>query len=82
MNIPPATNPVWKEIVTGKREVKFEFLALNICMKRFAVDLDRDGSAGRVEKCISHFRNCISANATSPKVQRDMEKMFGKGDLS
>ncbi|MBN2012251.1 hypothetical protein JW960_23175 [candidate division KSB1 bacterium] len=82
MNVPPATDVRWKDVITGKVNYQFEFFAFNMCVKRLSLVLKRDSSQITLNKCTQELRDIFAENVQLPKVQRDLVKIFGKGGVA
>jgi hypothetical protein len=69
--------PIWRDIITGRVEVDFEFLAAKILQSTLIRTFAKDPTAERLEKCAGDLRELFFQNADLPAVQRDLEKVFG-----
>ncbi len=81
MDIPVATDPVWKEVITGQRTCKFEFLGLQMLAKRLNLQFSLNPAPEALEESTRELRQMFVKNANLPKVQRDLKKIFAKGAL-
>lgn len=77
MEFSPTVEPIWRDIVTGKVKVEFEFLAAKILQSTLTRTYAKDRSAERLEKCARDLRDLFSQNADLPVVQRDLKKVLG-----
>lgn len=77
MEIPPSTHPAWRAVLLGEKKVELEFLGAKMLLTRAQIQLQNDPSPIEVTKTAYEFRNIFSKNASIPKVQRDLEKIFG-----
>jgi hypothetical protein len=75
--LPPTTDPRWRDIVTGKADYEFEFLALKVLLGRLRVTLTTDGSPAALDGCVKQLRNLLEETADLPKASRDIARMFG-----
>lgn len=82
MNIPSTMHPAWKEIVLGKRQVQFDFLAAKMMVGRISILLSTDNSETIIQKCIQDLHDIFTKNINLPKVQNDLKKIFGEGGVS
>jgi hypothetical protein len=79
MEIPASTHPAWKDVLTGKRHCQVEFLGLQLIINRLRLKISLNPSPEILNLCVNEFREMFVKNANVPKVQRDLEKIFGKG---
>ncbi len=77
MNVPPAENFMWNDIVTGKVKYQLEFLAAKILLGRLMLKVRNDSSPNAIAKCRQELHNLYAQNADLPCVQRDLNKIFG-----
>ncbi len=76
MNVPPATNPTWVELVTGRRKHEFGFLAAKMLVTRIRLSISKDPSPGNVASAARELHALYAANASLPSVQQDLAKAF------
>jgi hypothetical protein len=77
MEIPPSTHPMWRAVLLGEKKVELEFLGAKMLLTRAQMQLRNDSSPIEVTKIAHEFRNIFSKNAGIPKIQRDLERIFG-----
>ncbi|MCM2278305.1 MAG: hypothetical protein NDJ89_09540 [Oligoflexia bacterium] len=77
MNLPPATDHKWQDIVTGKAKYQFEFLAAKIFLARVGMDIARDSSPANVQNLSNELRDLFEKNAQLGSVKKDLQKIFG-----
>ncbi|MCM2324512.1 MAG: hypothetical protein NDJ90_14735 [Oligoflexia bacterium] len=77
MNLPPATDPRWGEIITGKSKYPFDFLAAKIFVARASMDVVRDSSPTNVQQLCGELRELFSTNSRLASVKRDLQRIFG-----
>jgi hypothetical protein len=77
MGFTPTVEPIWRDIVTGKVKVDFEFLAAKILQSTLTRTYAKDPTAEKLEKCARDLRDLFSQNADLPVVQRDLQKVLG-----
>ena len=75
MNIPEARDPVWADVMSGKKEIAFSFLAIKILLSRLKSSVQLDSSSDNIEKCAGELRQLLIKNSHLPKVQSDIEKI-------
>jgi hypothetical protein len=77
MEFSPTVEPIWRDIVTGKVKVDFEFLAAKILQSTLTRTYGKDPTAEKLEKCARDLRDLFSQNSDLPVVQRDLKKVLG-----
>ncbi len=77
MEIPSATHPKWKSIVTGKVPFKPEFLAAQMAIGNALKYTKKDPSPENVQKYAERLRKIYATNANLPVIQNDLTKIFG-----
>jgi hypothetical protein len=82
MDVPPASHPVWKNIVSGKERHQFEFLATNLLLGYLALQVKRNSSPEIIQKCAQELHDIFARNADLVSVEHDLIKIFGKNTLS
>ena len=82
MFVPPVSDTKWTDVITRKENYQFEFFAINMCVKRLSLILQRDSSQLTLNKCVEELRDIFAENGELPKVKRDLEKIFEKGVLA
>lgn len=81
MEIPSISHQAWKDVLTGRQQCNFESFAVQLTMKRLSLQVSLKSSPDTLNKCVREFREMFVKNAELPKVQRDLEKIFGKGGI-
>lgn len=81
MNIPNVSHPLWKEIILGKKQVQFDFLAARMLVGRISIMLSTDNSEENIYKATEELHSVFAKNINLPKVQKDLTKIFGEGGL-
>jgi hypothetical protein len=77
MTIPPASDPKWRDVVTGKLKPTFEFMGINVLLCRVALAVTANPSPDSIAKGVGELRQIFEKNAAVPKVQSDLKKIFG-----
>lgn len=77
MEIPPNTHPIWRDIITGRAKIEFEFVAAKIIHGALTRSFAKDPSPSRLEKCASNLRVFFLENAEQPSAQKDLQKICG-----
>lgn len=75
MIVPPASDPIWKGLVTGQIRYNCEFMATKVLLTRIMTSISYDKS--RVEQGINELRSLFEKNISVPKVQVDLWNLFG-----
>ncbi len=78
MNIPPATDPVWKRIVTGDVKYEFDYFAAKLLQGALARALHKDPSPATLHKCCETLRELFVKNIDQPLAQNDLVKITTK----
>ncbi len=78
MEIPLRSHPAWKALVLSEKTCDFEFFGLQMLLKRLTIKVSLKPTADNVSRSIDELRNMFVENIKIPKVQRDLEKIFGK----
>lgn len=82
MDIPSTSHQAWKDVLTGKRQYNFESFAVQLVTKRLSLQVSLNPSPDNLNNCVKEFREMFVKNARLPRVQKDLEKIFGKGGIS
>ena len=73
MALPAPTSPIWTEIISGKKQVQFDFLAVKIFLGSAQVRYKKDaGAAAQISK---ELYELFEKNANLPSAQRDLQKL-------
>jgi len=78
MRFSPTVEPIWSDIITGKKKIEFEFLAARILQGNLSRTFAKDPSAERLEKCANDLRELYTQNADLPSAHRDLQKILGQ----
>jgi hypothetical protein len=82
MDVPPVSHPAWKNIVSGKVQHQFEFLAIKFLLGYLTLQVKRDSSPQIVQKCAQELHDIFVRNVDLISVQRDLTKIFGRDAMS
>ena len=77
MSVPPKTNPVWADIVTGRKTFALKFLAAKILLGRVVRTVAAAPSAENVRDAAEQLHSMYEKNAASPSVKEDLKLIFG-----
>ena len=75
MEVPLSTHSVWKEILSGRKDINFEFFPTKMTIGRLQIQIKNNSVD--LEDGINELRNIFSENKNLPKVQNDLQKLFG-----
>ena len=78
-NVPPVSNPIWRDIVTGKTKYALDFLAAKIMLGRLTFQVKSDPTPQTIEACAQALRDVYAENTNLPSVQVDLNLMFNGG---
>jgi hypothetical protein len=73
MAIPPGFHTIWKQLVSGQKNLEFECLAVKITLGRLRVEGSRDPAS--VPRLAAELHQLFVQNETLPSLQRDLKKM-------
>jgi hypothetical protein len=73
MSLPGPKSPVWEEILSGKKQIQFEFLAVRIFLGAAQLKYKKDPST--LDSIVGELRNLFEINLNLPKVQADIQKL-------
>jgi hypothetical protein len=82
MVLPASSHSIWKDLLTGKVKLDFQFLALKMMLGRIQITLQSDTSQAQFNKSVDDIRNLLIQNANHPKVQSDLALLLSNGGLS
>lgn len=78
MNVPSASNPTWRKLITGDVKPDIDFLATKILLNRICMSYKNDSSEESLQTSINKLIDLFTTNLRVPKVQNDLIKIFGK----
>ncbi|MGD9947972.1 MAG: hypothetical protein AB7U29_05765 [Desulfobulbus sp.] len=77
MSVPPKNNPLWADIVTGRKTFTLKFLAAKILLGRVVRIVSASPSAENVRDAVDQLHALYEKNAGSPSVKEDLKLIFG-----
>nr|WP_321468751.1 hypothetical protein [uncultured Desulfobulbus sp.] len=77
MSVPPKSNPLWADIVTGRKTFTLNFLAAKILLGRVVRTVSAAPTAENVRKAADELHALYEKNAASPSVKDDLKLIFG-----
>ena len=75
MIVPPVSDPRWHDLVTGQLQIDLDSLATKILLARISALAALDPTA--IEPGVEELRSLFKKNSQTPKIQRDLLKVFG-----
>ncbi len=72
---PEASNPIWSDLVSGRRDIPLDFLAARMLIARLRLVLHADGRPATQARCATELYNLYFENAGLPSARRDLEKL-------
>jgi hypothetical protein len=77
LSVPPANDPVWRDIVSGKRTFQLDFVAAKILLGHLGVKVRHRGDPGVIREGARELHDIFARNVQMPSVQRDLAKILG-----
>ena len=72
MHVPEATDPVWEDLVTGKRACPLRFLAAKILLARLTRTVNAGLSPDTIRTSAEQLHAIFANNENMPAVQEDL----------
>lgn len=73
MPVPGPSNPIWSQVILGKKRVEFESLAIKVFLGRARGELSRNPAAAA--QLAGELHAVVVSNEALPTVQRDLSKL-------
>uniref|UniRef100_I2Q778 Uncharacterized protein n=1 Tax=Desulfovibrio sp. U5L TaxID=596152 RepID=I2Q778_9BACT len=80
MHVPNATDPVWEDLVTGKRANSLRFLAAKILLARLTRAVGADLSPDTIRTSAEQLHAIFANNQNMPTVQEDLRAILDRQD--
>lgn len=77
MSVPPKSNPLWADIVTGRKTFALKFLAAKILLGRVVRTVSAAPTTENVRDAVDQLHSMYVKNADSPSVKDDLKLIFG-----
>jgi hypothetical protein len=78
MQVPPASNQTWADLLTGKKAYQPVFLAARMLIVRCRMELVRaKDNPGKVAQLAAELRELYAKNAASSSANQDLTSLFG-----
>lgn len=81
MDVTRITDEVCKDIILGRINQEFEFLALKILLSRLRLKSQQDPSPSALQQSVAELKGLFVKFGNMPSMQRDFEKIMN-GRLS
>jgi hypothetical protein len=75
MSLPSPTDPIWSDLVSGRAEIPFEFLAAKMLIVRLRMAMHEDSSPASVVRCALQLHQLYADNSALPSAQRDIARL-------
>jgi len=76
LSVPSANDPIWTDIVSGKRTFQFDFVAAKILMGHLKVKIRHRNEPAVVQEGARELHDVFARNVQMPSVQRDLAKIL------
>ena len=77
VSVPPASDPVWQNIICGRVKYELEFIAAKIFLGHLMVKIQYFPSQDVIAKGAKDLREIFAKSINLPSVQRDLKKISG-----
>lgn len=77
MDVPPADDPAWRDILTGRVRYQLDFFAAKILLGWLLLKVESDPSEKMIADSARVLQNLFAQNAQLPCVQHDLVAIFG-----
>jgi len=78
MGVPSKDNPLWGDIVTGRKRFRLKFLAAKILLGRIMRTVSVSATPESVRDAVDQLHAMYEKNANSPSVKEDITVIFGE----
>jgi hypothetical protein len=77
MEVPPADDPAWKDLLTGRVRYQLDFFAAKIMLGWLLLKVESDPSDKMITGSAQALHHLFAQNAQLPCVQHDLAEIFG-----
>lgn len=77
MELPGKNDPMWKDIVLGKKSYQLKFLAAKILLGRLTRSVKAEPSPENIQATADQLYAIFANNLNIPSVQDDLKTIFG-----
>ena len=81
MDIMQIPTKIWTDVITGKIDCEYEFLALKILISRINFAVKQDASPEAIQKYADELRDLFINSSNIPNSQMDLQKILDKGGM-
>lgn len=78
MSVPPPNDPLWANIVTGRKTFRLKFLAAKILLGRIMRTVSASPTPENIQEAVDQLHAMYEKNAGSPSVKEDIKLIFGE----
>ncbi|WP_448875044.1 hypothetical protein [Desulfobulbus propionicus] len=78
MRVPSKDDPLWVDIVTGRKTFRLKFLAAKILLGRVMRTVSASPTPENIEDAVNQLHAMYDKNAASPSVKEDINLIFGE----
>lgn len=76
MDVPPADDPAWSDILTGRARYQLDFVAAKILLGWLLLKVQSDPRERMLAECSAALQNLFAQNVQLPCVQHDLAEIF------
>lgn len=76
MDMPEAIDPIWEDLVTGRRACRLRFLAAKILLTRLTRSVAADRSPETIQTGAAQLHALFANNRNMPSVQEDLRALL------
>ena len=77
MSFCPKVEPVWQDLISGKKNIEFEFLAAKILLGTLTRNFRKNPQPEKLEQCALELRELFLQNTDLPSARNDLKKVLG-----
>ena len=81
MDISKIPDRIWEDLVSGKIDCQFDFLAVGILLARLRLLAGRDKSPEVMKKAVAELKDLFVRTANMAVSQKDLGKIIAKGGI-
>ncbi len=79
MEIPPATDPIWADLISGKIRHVFKFLPAKILLGRLSQNIIFDPSPDMLRRSCEQIREVYATYSRLESVKNDLQSLLQEG---
>jgi hypothetical protein len=81
MDIAKIPEKFWVDVLSGRLECAYEFLAFKMLLVRLKMVIKSDQSSGTVQKCVKELKGLFTGSMNIPSAQKDLTALLSKGGI-